>query len=166
MKIKNVCHLPFFAQEPSRSRGLDSVLSTSRADLGQRTRQRPTLRVSLRVRRALAAGQGHGLLIITIAICIWVGFLSDVYPVVSCVYILKAHSYTYNCMFRYVSCCILMYLKCILKALFFFGKEILNGNRRRNMTAVLQLYSVIACLASDRRRLAIQFATALFRGPW
>ena len=77
MKIKNVCHLSFFAQEPSAS--LERI-SDSVPDNGQ----------PLRVRRALAAGQGHGLLIITIAICIWVGLLSDVYPVVSCVYILKA----------------------------------------------------------------------------
>ena len=80
MKIKNVCHLPFFAQEPSAS--LERI-SDSVPDNGQHCGCGV-------VRRALAAGQGHGLLIITIAICIWVGLLSDVYPVVSSVYILKA----------------------------------------------------------------------------
>ena len=76
MKIKNVCHLPFFAQEPSASL--------------ERTAYPTTANTAGAAGPGGGQAQGHGLLIITIAICIWVGLLSDVYPVVSCVYILKA----------------------------------------------------------------------------
>ena len=128
------------------SRGLESSLERR---LGQRTRQRPTLR------RALAADRAHGLLIVTIAICIWVALLSDAYPVVSCVY---PEGYL----------CILLYpgvSQMYLKSSGFFRKEILNCtfpracvlseveislilncNRRRNMT------TLVACLAGSRRR--------------
>ena len=128
MKIKKVCHLPFFAQEPSAS------LERTGRTLGQRTRQRPTLR------RALAADRATVCQLLRSRFAF--GWRFDCY--------LKRILLYRACILKDTYICILLYpdvSQMYLKSSVFFRKEILNGNRRRNMTTVL--YSVVACLASE-----------------
>ena len=103
MKTKNVCHLPFFAQVTHRSLLSSSLerISDSVPDNGQHCggpwrRTGPVVCELLRSRFAFG----------------WLCYRMRILLYRAC--ILKD---------TYVSCCILEYLKCILKALVFFGRR-------------------------------------------